>query len=333
MSHHTRRTGFTLVELLVVIAIIGILIGLLLPAVQKVREAAARTQSVNNLKQIGLAAHNYHETDGSIPWNGRRAVYAGVGAPGSPAPTVTNPLLPDPGKPDAGSWMYRILPYVEQDALFRQAPNGAQPWLNWMIPVKAYICPGRGRPGVVDLLTTQIPGSSQSVPYRLTNGVPHRGTSTDYALNAYINYPLGKKAPTENQFGIHDDASWRVNRRVRLEGIPDGSSNTIFAGGKHVRTDQIIGEYANRAGNWDETIFIGGWGGTCRSQIQSIADTDPEAIGQPLPSISHSGFWGGPFAAGNLFVFLDGHVRTIKHRTNIYTALDPEDGSTESFEN
>ena len=92
------RLGFTLIELLVVIAIIAILIALLVPAVQKVRSAAARTQSTNNLKQLALAAHAYQGANKSLPFNGSLDAVA--------------------GNSGSGSWAYQILPYVDQQPVY-----------------------------------------------------------------------------------------------------------------------------------------------------------------------------------------------------------------------
>src|SRR5262245_29766476 len=106
-----RRAGFTLVELLVVIAIIAVLIGLLLPAVQKVREAAARMQCTNNLKQLGIAGHAYHDINGKLP-PAVMMPYAQAG---------NDPLTGGAANPFGPNWAILILPFVEQQALFTQA--------------------------------------------------------------------------------------------------------------------------------------------------------------------------------------------------------------------
>jgi prepilin-type N-terminal cleavage/methylation domain-containing protein len=208
MSPHHRpiRSAFTLIELLVVIAIIAILIGLLVPAVQKVREAAARTQCVNNLKQLVLATHDYAGTFRVIPPNWNWPAAASWGGAGYPASQNYGATSSPDGAP--GTWAVHLFPYIEQGNLFAQIRATA----NTNLKAYAAACTGQ-------VVNTLICPSDPTVP---AGGL----TNTD-AVN-------GIRVSSYNNFGV---SSYAANVLVftptpgsLLTSMPNGTSNTsLFA--------------------------------------------------------------------------------------------------------
>ncbi len=209
-----RHHGFTLIELLVVIAIIAVLIGLLLPAVQKVRDAAARITCTNNLKQIGLALHNYHDANGSLP----------------PAIRDYYPLPTDPHQ--WLSWLGRLMPFYEQDNLARNmeaafASQGSNP--------NPFLNPphlGLSQP----LSVLRCPSDSRQYTVAYSEGI----------VIAFTGY-LGISGTNLRTM----DGTLYWNSRVKFADMTDGLSNTLVAGERPPGATLDFGWWYSGAGQWD----------------------------------------------------------------------------------
>jgi prepilin-type N-terminal cleavage/methylation domain-containing protein/prepilin-type processing-associated H-X9-DG protein len=294
MSSLSVRRGFTLIELLVVIAIIAILIGLLLPAVQKVREAAARMKCGNHLKQLTLGLHNYHDAQGGFP--------------------AAREQLPDgAGGAWIHSWTPRVLPYIEQDNLARTYRFD----MNW---------DAAGNAGVGRAIRA-------TVPVFLCPSAPQDGRHAnrgvlDYAATTERNWPnpfvSAAQAPfvstgDPNYIGVlgHTTLTAKANRRIT--DITDGTSNTMLLAECAGRNRRFVMGREDPSQTWT----AGPWANpNSRLQIGGFNPADPDANVGPcaVNCINDKEIYA--FHPGGANVGMgDGSVRFLKAATKLDTVL------------
>jgi len=295
----TRRRGFTLIELLVVIAIIGVLIGLLLPAVQKVRDAAARTKCQNQLKQIGLALHNYHDVYGSLP----PGYYSTTAPPSSGPPPPPGSRAHDRPRPKlfiipefpGWGWAAHLLPYVEQGPLastidYTLPVDGATNLNARLVTLLPYTCPSDDQTGVFMVLA-----------YDDRDLV--RAATNSYAACFGFGGDLGGAPDTGN--GI-----FYRNSKTRLTDVTDGTSNTLAVGERAALFAQSP---------WSGVVSAGTIRTTPGAPVyQSIAEPAPAMVmarvnKRPIndPFSEPYDFFSPHFGLG-YFAFADGSVHALR---------------------
>jgi prepilin-type N-terminal cleavage/methylation domain-containing protein/prepilin-type processing-associated H-X9-DG protein len=321
----SRPLGFTLIELLVVIAIIAVLIGLLLPAVQKVREAASRAQCQNNLKQIGLAVHSFESTNNYLPTHGNGGGIKRLGG------TPTSPTSVDPsatlgiganGYQTAGVF-FQILPFIEQGSVY----NADDATIRGTT-INAYFCPARRGP------TTRLDAGNGvralndfAVPLYKAQATSGQGGDGGGCWNMWGNTSGG--GDNANYPFYYASVFIRGGKSIRgyptatIMSIADGTSNTIMLAEKFVdptryapvRTDQDTVDFGACGGScgFTDQGYFGGWTdwSTCRCALQTpLKDAPYGAPGSQFQAGWQ--FFGSAHTSGTNALFADGSVQHIR---------------------
>jgi prepilin-type N-terminal cleavage/methylation domain-containing protein/prepilin-type processing-associated H-X9-DG protein len=309
-----RAVGFTLVELLVVIAIIGVLIALLLPAVQAAREAARRIQCGNNIKQLALAALSHESIQNFFPTGGWSRAWLGYPDGGF-------------GKNQPGGWIYNILPFMEQQALHDLGAGGGTATIadantqRIATPLPGLNCPSRRPASLYDLAT------SSGVQFRLITGMVTKLARSDYAMNAgdFVVLWSDTTAPTtddptpgdapnfwiasDKQMSTQTGISYRRSQ-VKMADITDGASNTFLIGEKYINSNY----YTDGKDQGDNaTMYCGDslnmvrWTGIGGSvSTSTMPSQDGTATG-------NTELFGSPHANSFNMSFCDGSVHSIDY--------------------
>ncbi|MDZ4659761.1 MAG: DUF1559 domain-containing protein [Bythopirellula sp.] len=351
-----RTRGFTLVELLVVIAIIGVLVALLLPAIQAAREAARRTQCTNNLKQLALGALNHHDVQKHFPTGGWS--YGWVGDPDRGF-----------GKDQPGGWIYNILPFIEQGNLHDIGTDGNPDAATnpQRLAVKDSVLPQ-------PIDTINCPSRRPNTPYPLAKSdqaggfnnslKPETCGRSDYAVNSghmFVEFDAGA-----NNYGVADAYAWpsddtdlhvyltgisHQRSQVKISQVTDGTSNTYLIGEKFMRSDDYLTGFSPGDNetwctgyNNDNYRVTGAWAGGQVIPLPPLQDTSnptlPTGVGAPPnpapgtvssnPDLAARQF-GSAHAAGFQAAMADGSSHLITYDVDPFVHLylgNREDGNT-----